>query len=312
MECLFSEDLKWRIVYLHQDRYSKRWISKLLYISYSGVCKTLRNFRRWNCVENPFKGASGHKKLFKDSDMKIFSRFFGNGSNNKQVNINSNTVALVEILQNYMEEAERNELLRSAFIAKIGNGYVPEQFVFLDESAKDERTLSRRYRYSYMGTKAQSKVMFVRGKRYMILLALTIDGIVAVEVIERSYNKKKFKDFIYTQVIPHMNPFPGKNSVLIMDNARIHYNAEWISVIEELEGHILFLLSYFLDFNPIELAFSTIKAWLRRNNDFVLPSNSHQMVLVVPTLRIYSSLVLLSLLTVMVMLSSSLLALVLY
>ena len=29
--------------------------------------------------------------------------------------------------------AERNELLRSAFIAKIGNGYVSEQFVFLNE-----------------------------------------------------------------------------------------------------------------------------------------------------------------------------------
>ena len=47
--------------------------------------------------------------------------------------------------------AERNELLRSAFIAKIGNGYVPEQFVFLDESAKDEQTLSRRYGYSCAG-----------------------------------------------------------------------------------------------------------------------------------------------------------------
>jgi len=97
--------------------------------------------------------------------------------------------------------AERNELLRSAFIAKIGNGYVPEQFVFLDESAKDERTLSRRYGYSYVGTKARSKVMFVRGKRYTILPALTIDGIVAVEVIEGSYNKKKFEDFICTQVV---------------------------------------------------------------------------------------------------------------
>ena len=49
----FSEDLKWRIVYLYQDRYSKRRISELLYMSYSGICKTLRNFRRWNCVDIP-------------------------------------------------------------------------------------------------------------------------------------------------------------------------------------------------------------------------------------------------------------------
>ena len=61
-------------------------------------------------------------------------------------------------------------------------------------------SLSHRYGYSYMGMRAQSKVMFVRGKCYTILPVLTIDGIVAVEVIKGSYNKKKFEDFIYTQV----------------------------------------------------------------------------------------------------------------
>jgi transposase len=72
-----------------------------------------------------------------------------------------------------------------------------------------------------------------------------------------------------------MNPFPGKNSVLVMDNARIHHNAEWISVIEELGGRVLFLPPYSPDFNPIELAFSTIKAWLRRNSDFVHACRDH-------------------------------------
>ena len=41
------------------------------------------------------------------------------------------------------------------------------------------------------------------------------------------------------------------------------YNTEWISVIEELGGHVLFLPPYSPDFNPIESAFSTIKAWLQ-------------------------------------------------
>ncbi|CAG8617014.1 2299_t:CDS:2 [Acaulospora morrowiae] len=296
---LFSEDLKWRIVYLHQDGYSKRRISKLLYMSYS---------------ENPFKGASGRKKLFKDSDMKNPKKLVKErvdwyldelvvemeAITSKRVSIpilwHSLKYCRITRKKIHTMAAERNELLRSAFIAKIGNGYVPEQFVFLDESAKDE------------------------DKRYTILPALTIDGIVAVEIIERSYDKKKFEDFIYTQVIPHMNPFPGKNSVLVMDNARIHHNAEWISVIEELGGHILFLSPYSPDFNPIELAFSTIKAWLQRNNDFV-----HTCSDVVGSSFEFSSggfggshladlspLVLLFLLIVMVMLSSSLLALVLH
>ena len=32
---------------------------------------------------------------------------------------------------------ERNELLRSSFITKIGESYSPEQVIFLNESAKD-------------------------------------------------------------------------------------------------------------------------------------------------------------------------------
>ena len=32
---------------------------------------------------------------------------------------------------------ERNELLRSSFITKIGESYSPEQLIFLDESAMD-------------------------------------------------------------------------------------------------------------------------------------------------------------------------------
>jgi transposase len=88
----FSEDLKWRVVYLYQDGYSKRRISELLYMSYSGVCKTLRNFRRWNCVANPFKGASGRKKLFKGSDMKVFSRLL----NFSLFSINANTHSITE------------------------------------------------------------------------------------------------------------------------------------------------------------------------------------------------------------------------
>jgi hypothetical protein len=67
---------------------------------------------------------------------------------------------------------ERNELLCSAFIAEIGTGYMPEQFIFIDESAKDEHTPSRRYGYSYVNARACLRVAFVREKRYSILPTL--------------------------------------------------------------------------------------------------------------------------------------------
>ena len=79
-----------------------------------------------------------------------------------------------------------------------------------------------------------------------------------------------------------MNPFPGKNSVLVMDNARIHHNAEWVSIIEELGGRVLFLPPYSPDFNPIKLAFSTIKAWLQRRGIMNL-----RMLAMIPLINYY-------------------------
>jgi transposase len=66
-----------------------------------------------------------------------------------------------------------------------------------------------------------------------------------------------------------MLPFPQKNSVLVMDNAKIHHNEKILSIIEEFGGKVLYLPPYSPDFNPIELAFSVIKSWLRRHNDFI-------------------------------------------
>jgi len=66
-----------------------------------------------------------------------------------------------------------------------------------------------------------------------------------------------------------MNPYPGKNSVLVMDNAKIHHNEEMINVIKSVGCRVLFLPPYSPDFNPIELAFSTLKSWIKRNKDFM-------------------------------------------
>ncbi|CAG8521423.1 3691_t:CDS:2 [Paraglomus occultum] len=109
---------------------------------------------------------------------------------------------------------------------KIGELYSPEQLIFLDESAKDERSLSRGYGYAFANACAQKKVVFVRGKRYTILPALTVEGIVAVEIMEGSCDKEKFSEFILSRVIPCMNQYPGSNSVIVLDNAAIHHGGE--------------------------------------------------------------------------------------
>ena len=84
---------------------------------------------------------------------------------------------------------------------KIGNEFKPEQFVFIDETSKDERSLSRAYGYGIKNMRVKKNVVFIRGKRYTILPALTLDGFIAAEIMEGSCNKENFQTFILTQVV---------------------------------------------------------------------------------------------------------------
>ena len=54
--------------------------------------------------------------------------------------------------------------MRAHYLGVIGKHYTSNQLIFLDESVKDERNLSRLYGYSPRNTRACKKVVFVRGK----------------------------------------------------------------------------------------------------------------------------------------------------
>jgi len=67
----YSEDLYWRIIYLHADGLSTVDITNTLYISKGVVNKIKKRYERWLCVKNPFKGVPGQRKLFNRRDMTI-------------------------------------------------------------------------------------------------------------------------------------------------------------------------------------------------------------------------------------------------
>ena len=71
----------------------------------------------------------------------------------------------------------------------------------MDEASKDERTLSRGYGYSLKNTFATKKNVFVRGVRYTILPALSLQGIIAVDIMEGSCTKERFKEFVISNVV---------------------------------------------------------------------------------------------------------------
>jgi transposase len=87
--------------------------------------------------------------------------------------------------------------------------------------------------------------------------------------------------------MPLTTPFPGPLSVLVMDNTRIHNDEEILDLAERFHEYnffwpicvhtkpnitykgvcIEFLPPYSPDLNPIEEAFSKIKAFIRRHSD---------------------------------------------
>jgi transposase len=68
---ILSEDLRWRVVYLHYDGFTLREVSELLKISAPTVTRIIKCFQQWRCVVNPLKGQVGRRKIFHGSDMKV-------------------------------------------------------------------------------------------------------------------------------------------------------------------------------------------------------------------------------------------------
>ncbi len=69
-----------------------------------------------------------------------------------------------------------------------------------------------------------------------------------------------FVQYIETQLAPTLK----KGDVVIMDNLSAHKRREAEQAIRARGAWLLFLPPYSPDFNPIELAFSKLKAHLRR------------------------------------------------
>ncbi|GES77145.1 homeodomain-like protein [Rhizophagus clarus] len=142
----FSVDLRWRVVYLYYDDLSTVDIANTLHMSKSIVNKIIKRYNRWACVENPFK------------DELVYEMECITG---KRVSVAAlwRSLQYLGITRKKLHKAalERNEIIRAHYLATIGEHYTRNQLIFLDESAKDERSLTRLYGYSPRNIRAQKK-----------------------------------------------------------------------------------------------------------------------------------------------------------
>lgn len=81
------------------------------------------------------------------------------------------------------------------------DNYSAEQLVFVDESSKDGRTIARRYGQARSGERAIEEFNHDRGERWSILLALSLEGYIALRIVEGSVNGDNFFDFIVEELV---------------------------------------------------------------------------------------------------------------
>ena len=73
--------------------------------------------------------------------------------------------------------------------------------VFVDEAAKNECTLSQKYGWSHKTVHCVVQRPFVHGLHYSIIPTITLDGIIAYDIVEGPVDGKWFLKFLKDHVV---------------------------------------------------------------------------------------------------------------
>lgn len=92
-----------------------------------------------------------------------------------------------------------------------------------------------------------------------MIAALRLEGIGAPAVFDGPIDSPTFLAYVEQVLVPTLHP----GDVVVLDNLAVHKQPEVRTAIEQVGALIRFLPPYSPDFNPIELAFAKLKAFLR-------------------------------------------------
>lgn len=175
---------------------------------------------------------------------------------------------------------QRDHKLRQQYLLDIQE-YNPEMIIFLDETGCDKRDAARRYGYSMRGIPMQNHTMLVRGERVSAIAIMSLCGILDVSVRSGTTNSETFYEFTQTCLLPHLQPYNGLNrhSIVVMDNCSIHHTAGISEMIEEVGAIAHFIPPYSPDLNPIELAFSKVKATIKEYENIMQDEDTEGIML---------------------------------
>jgi transposase len=130
--------------------------------------------------------------------------------------------------------------------------------VFIDESGV-ATNLVRLYGRARKGERVVGQAPYGRWERLPIVGGLSLGGLIACMSVEGATDTDVVAAFAEHVLIPALRP----GQVVVLDNLSPHRAARGRALIEAAGCRLLFLPPYSPDFNPIEQAWSKLKALLR-------------------------------------------------
>jgi transposase len=135
----------------------------------------------------------------------------------------------------------------------------PERLVFIDETGASTK-MARRYGRALRGERCRAPVPHGHWKTTTLVGALRLEGMTAPMVLDGAMHGAAFLAYVEQVLAPTLIP----GDIVIMDNLPAHKPAAVRRAIEAAGSELRFLPPYSPDFNPIEMAFSKLKAFLKK------------------------------------------------
>ena len=134
----------------------------------------------------------------------------------------------------------------------------PQDLVFVEESGV-RTDLTRRYGRAPKGERVREAVPHGHWRVFTVLGALTTKGVQASMTIEAATDADVFLTFVQQVLVPTLRP----GQIVVMDNLPAHKQRKVRRLLAARRGRLWYLPPYSPDLNPIELAWSKLKTFLR-------------------------------------------------
>jgi transposase len=119
--------------------------------------------------------------------------------------------------------------------------------------------LLRRYARSPRGTRIADHTPCGHWQTHTVVAALRTTELTATAVFDGPIDTATFRAYVEQVLVPTLRP----GDVVVLDNLAAHKQPEVHAAIEAAGALLRFLPPYSPDFNPIELAFAKLKAFMR-------------------------------------------------